>query len=590
MTNVLIEAESFKHKGGWVVDQQFMDQMGSPFLLAHGLGTPVMDASTTVVFPEGGSYRLWVRTHDWVAVWNAPGTPGRFQVQVNGKSSPEIFGTEGADWHWQDGGVIDVKKGKNTLTLHDLTGCEGRCDAILFCSDLSFTPPSSGQALEIFRQKTLNLPEEPIDAGTFDLVVSGGGIAGMCAAMSAARMGLKTALVHNRPVLGGNNSSEVRVWLNGETNLLPYPRIGDLVRELEPAQMAHYGPENSAKLYEDEKRLALLQAEPNLSLFLNRHVIAAETTSARINSITAQDINTGRRYRFKGLLFADCTGDANTGFLAGADFDMTLNGHMGPCNLWNVVDTGAPASFPRCPWALDLQNKPFPGRAEFTGQWSKKGVESLGVWFWENGFDRSTITDAEQIRDLNFRAMYGAWDALKNADHAYPNHKLNWCAHIAGHRESRRLLGDIVLSQEHIQKNELFEDGCFPCTWSIDLHVPHPIYRKGFEANEFIAWSNQEENFTHPYWAPYRCLYSRNIANLFMAGRDISVTHEGLGPVRVQRTTGIMGEIIGMAAALCRKHDVTPREVYKAHLGELKKLMLKGVGSRNKRSCQPTRT
>ncbi len=578
MTTLLMEAESFENKGGWVVDQQFMDQMGSPFLLAHGLGTPVADASTTVVFPTGGSYRLWVRTRDWVATWNAPGAPGKFQVLVNGKACPVTFGTSGADWHWQDGGIIEVGPGQSVVALHDLTGFEGRCDAMLFCSDHSFVPPSSGTELETFRCQTLNLPDQPDAAGSFDLVVTGGGIAGMCAALSAARMGLKTALVHDRPVLGGNNSSEVRVWLGGETNLQPYPHMGDLVKEFEPVRAAHYGAENKAEIYEDSQRIALLQAEPNLSLFLNQHVVAVETTSGRIDSITAQNITSARRCRYQGRLFADCTGDANTGFLAGADFDITLKGHMGPSNLWNVVDTGAASPFPRCPWALDLHNKPFPGRAESTGQYAGKGLESLGAWFWENGFAHHSINDAEQIRDSNFRAMYGAWDTLKNVDHDYPDYKLNWCAHIAGMRESRRLLGDVILSLDDIVQNRVFEDACFPCTWSVDLHYPHPEFSKGFEGREFISEAIHENNFKKPFWGPYRSLYSRNISNLFMAGRNISVTHEGLGTVRVMRTTGMMGEGVGMAAALCRKHGVTPREVYTSHLKELQQLMARGIG------------
>ena len=131
---VLLEAEQFANLGGWVVDQQFMDQMGSPYLLAHGLGEPVRDAETTVQFPAAGTYHMWVRTRDWVAPWKAPGAPGRFKVLVNGKPLGTTFGTEGAEWHWQDGGTVKVGR-EATLALHDLTGFEGRCDAILFASD-----------------------------------------------------------------------------------------------------------------------------------------------------------------------------------------------------------------------------------------------------------------------------------------------------------------------------------------------------------------------------------------------------------------------------------------------------------------------
>jgi hypothetical protein len=181
------------------------------------------------------------------------------------------------------------------------------------------------------------------------------------------------------------------------------------------------------------------------------------------------------------------------------------------------------------------------------------------------------------MRDQNLRAMYGAWDTLKNVDKLYPTYKLNWAAFIAGKRESRRLLGDVVLTVEAFRTNEVFADACFPCTWTIDLHTPDPAFVKGQEGAEFISKATHGKYQT-PYWAPYRCLYSRNVSNLFMAGRDISVTHEALGPVRVMRTCGCMGEVVGMAASLCKQHDCLPRAVYQQHLDELKQLLTQGVG------------
>src|SRR3954463_13622165 len=212
---VLIEAESLKGCGGWVVDQQFMDLMGSPYLLAHGLGEPVKDAAGTIGLPAAGEYRVWVRTRDWVAPWNAPGAPGRFQVLVDGKPLAPMFGTEGAKWHWQDGGIVNVGS-QATVALHDLTGFEGRCDAVLFCRDPKLVPPDDGPALEVLRSKLLKWSREPDDGGKYDLIVVGGGVAGTAAAVSAARLGLTVALVQDRPVLGGNGSSEVRVWPEGK--------------------------------------------------------------------------------------------------------------------------------------------------------------------------------------------------------------------------------------------------------------------------------------------------------------------------------------------------------------------------------------
>ena len=585
---VLIEAEAFDDLGGWVIDQQFMDEMGSPFLLAHGLGRPVTDATTRATFPETGTYQVFVRTRDWVGAWKgadtpeairAEGTPGAFQVLVAGRALEPIFGTEGAAWHWQPGGTVEIHQTKVSVALHDLTGFEGRCDAILFAKDPAFIPPDGGEALMTFRRKAAGLPEQPEDGGAFDLVVAGGGIAGMCAAVSAARRGLTVALLQDRPVLGGNNSSEVRVWLGGRTNFEPYPRIGDLVAEFEPQRRAHAGPDNTAEIYEDDKRIALVLAEDNLTLLLNHRVNAVEMNADRITAVVAQHITTARRVRLRCHLVADCTGHAAVGALAGADFEMARN-HMGRSNLWHVVETPMPVSFPRCPWALNLSNRPFPGRGDEVGQFaSDKGLDSLGVWYWESGFERDPIEEGEHIRDWNFRAMYGAWDCLKNVEGLYPNHALNWAAYVAGPRESRRLLGDVVLTVADISGARVFDDACVPTNWPIDVHHPDAKYSGGFEGDAFISQAHMP-GYDIPYWVPYRCLYSRNVGNLFAAGRDISVTHEALGAVRVMRTCGMMGEVVGLAASVCREHDTAPRGVYRNYLDELKQLMRLGVGKR----------
>ena len=444
--DVLVEAEGFEKRGGWVIDQQFMDEMGSPFLLAHGLGKPVADATTKVVFPEPGTYHVWVRTRDWVATWKAPGAPGRFQVHIDGKPLKATFGIEGADWHWQAGGAVRIAGKTATVALHDVTGFEGRCEAIAFCADPTFRPPDDLAALRAWRRKLAGKDAIPVDGGQFDLVVVGGGIAGTAAALSAARLDLSVALVQDRPVLGGNNSSEVRVWLGGKTNFPPYPRVGDIVGELDQKRKAHYGPANTADLYEDDRKIALVRAEKSITLLLGHRGNEVEMKAGRIAAVIARDIVTGKRVRLRCRQVADCTGHGVIGALAGAEFQMTRKGHMGRCNLWNIVDTGKPASFPRCPWALDLSAKPFPGRKDVKGQYAPSDTRSLGVWFWESGFDHDPIAKGEYIRDWNFRAMYGAWDALKNVDKVYPTHKLNWAAYISGPRESRRLVGDVMLT------------------------------------------------------------------------------------------------------------------------------------------------
>ncbi|WP_316843810.1 FAD-dependent oxidoreductase [Pedobacter psychrodurus] len=608
---LFLEAEQFADLGGWDLDQQSMDQMGSPYLLAHGLGIPVKDAKTAVKFPSAGQYRIWVRTRDWVAPWKVPGAPGKFQVIIDGKSVKEIFGTKKEEWHWHDGGLVNVGKEAN-IALHDLTGFEGRCDSILFCRDENFKPTNDVKALTKFRRKLLGLPSQPADGGSFDLAVVGGGLAGTCAALAAARNGLKVALIQDRPVLGGNGSSEVRVWPEGKTQQKPFVHIGDIVEEImlpgtpEPV----YGSRNAIKgqHFGDERKLKIIADEPRITLLTNFRAISVEHTKNKVSAVVVQSTKTALQKKISATYFADCTGDASIGFLAGADYEIASSNMMGSSNLWNVLDAADEKQvldceckdktaltlswetgnreqpFPRCPWAIDLSDKPFPGRKNYKGQWgSTDPLGNLGGWFWESGFDKNPITDIEKIRDLNLRAMYGAWDALKNVDKLYPNHRLGWCAFIAGKRESRRLMGDVVLTGDDFLKRKVFDDAVFPCSWHIDIHKANGQFDKGLKGEEFISHASTGEGYVYGavYWAPYRILYSRNIDNLFMAGRDISVSNDGLGPVRVMRTCGMMGEIVGKAAAVCIKHKTTPRGVYEMHFGELKKLMEQPGSTRN---------
>ncbi|SHI65228.1 FAD dependent oxidoreductase [Rubritalea squalenifaciens DSM 18772] len=598
---VFLEAEGFTDHGGWELDQQSMDQMGSPYLLAHGLGRPVNDATTKATFPSTGKYRIWVRTRDWVAPWKAPGAPGKFQVLLDGKPVKETFGTKNAEWHWHDGGTVDISDKDTTVSLHDLTGFEGRCEAILFCKDTSFTPTNDVKALEKFRRKLLGLSDTPADGGEYEFVVVGAGLAGVCAAISAARHGVKVALIQDRPVLGGNASSEVRVWPEGHINQKPYTHIGDIVKEI-LTDLPKTGSMNGkhAKFFDDEKKMGVVTKEPNITLLTNYRAISTQKKGERISSVVIQSTLTGERKLVKGTLFADCTGDAVVGYQAGADYEYSVGNNMGMTNLWRPMDAAKEENvlkceckdkdaltadfqegkteqpFPRCPWAIDLSDKPFPGRKNFRGQWGGSNpLNNLGGWFWESGFDKDMVEDTEIIRDLNFRAMYGAWDTLKNVDGMYPNHRLEWAAFIAGKRESRRLMGDVVLTADDFRQGKQWEDPAFPCSWHIDLHVPHEKFDDELKGQEFIskATAGKEYSYKGPYWAPYRTLYSRNIENLFMAGRDISVSKDGLGPVRVMRTTGMMGETVGKAAALCIKHQANPRGIYQKHLDELKKLM-----------------
>ena len=199
-----------------------------------------------------------------------------------------------------------------------------------------------------------------------------------------------------------------------------------------------------------------------------------------------------------------------------------------------------------------------------------------GQWFWESGFDKDPFGEAEAIRDWNLRAVYGAFNAMKNRDgrEKHRTAQLTWIAFVGGPRESRRLAGEIMLSKEDVVTKKKFPDGIVPSTWSIDLHYAKKQYAKKFPDNPFISVAEFDSRVdrTYGYPVPYRCFYSRNIENLFMAGRCISVTHEALGTVRVMKTCGMMGEVVGKAASICVLHECWPRDVYSHYLPDLKEL------------------
>ena len=576
---ILVETESFTNKGGWVVDQQFMDLMGSPYLLAHGLGNPVSDASTEVSFPEKGEYYVYVRTFNWTSPWYKGAGPGKFTLYVGNKRLASPLGCEGSSWEWQAAGKVSVSNLKTVVRLHDLTGFDGRCDAIYFTTDKNDVPPSDLESLTSFRRKALGIPDVAPKAGDYDLVVVGAGIAGISAAVSAARLGCKVALINDRPVIGGNNSSEIRVHMGGRLEAGPYKNLGNLQKEFTPLKGGNAQP---ASNYEDEKKMNWIKNEKNVDLFLNYRVMKVTMDGNRIASVTAQHIEQGTELSFTAPVFSDCTGDGTVGALAGADFRMGREGKndfnesiapdeadkltMGSSVQWYSEDNKKPCGFPEFEYGV-----------KFNDQNAEKVM--MGEWTWETGMNYNQITDFERIRDYGMLVVYSNWSFLKNhmkENTQYRNRKLGWVAYVAGKRESRRLMGDYILKQDDIDKNVQHEDASFTTTWSIDLHWQDPVNEKNFPGNAFKAVTNH--NVIHHYAVPYRCLYSRNVDNLFMAGRNISVTHVALGTVRVMRTTGMMGEVVGMAASICKDHATTPRGVYHHYLPELKELMKKGVG------------
>ena len=576
-----IEAESFSSKGGWVVDQQYMDIMGSPYLMAHGIGNPVIDATTDIDVPAGGKYHIFVRTYNWTAPWYSGKGPGKFLITVNNKKIGSPVGDTGSSWEWQKAGVVSLKPGINRIGLKDLSGFNGRCDAIILTTDPHITLPDSGEELKKLRRGFLGKDKEAVKTVDYDFVVVGGGIAGMCAAVSAARNGLKTALVNDRPVLGGNNSGEVRVHLGGYIELGPNKGLGRMIREFGHSRKGNAKP---AEFYEDDKKQEWVTSEPNITLYSNFHATSVDIKDNKINSVLIENIETAEEINLSAPLFADCTGDATIGYLAGADYRMgresrdEFNENLAPEHADSTVmgvsvqwyseknKDGRPRKFPKFYYGIEFNDS--------TCEPVKKGE-----WKWETGMNLNQITEAEKIRDYGLGVVFANWSYLKNnikTPEILEDRDLAWVAYIGGKRESRRLLGDYILKQDDIDKNVSHEDASFTTSWSIDLHFPDSVNSSHFPGKEFKAATIHR--CIYPYAVPYRCLYSRNIENLFMAGRNISTTHVGMGTTRVMRTTGMMGEVVGIAASIAYKNDVSPRGVYQYYLPELKAMMKAGMG------------
>ncbi len=578
---VLIEAESFSDKGGWKVDPQFMDIMGSPYLLAHGNGEKVADATKTVTFPEKAEYATWVRTKNWApGNWDAP---GQFKIAVNGNTSQTIFGTKNSKWGWQKGDTITINKGSNELRLLDLTGFAGRCDAIYFTTDKNFTPPNETKSLAKWRNKVNTDTAVVQDAGTFDVVIVGGGLAGCAAAATAAEKGLKVALIHDRPVLGGNASVEVRVHTEGI-----YGKNKKIIKKLDTKNW----PNGDVKAaIDDKKRHNYMDNIKNLTIFYNYRAYAATTENDIIKSVDAMETSSNKKLRFNAKIFIDTTGDGWVGYWAGAEYrygresnkefneetpksikihnkkgkpqvstkfiwspDKADNRVMGSSILWKANPVAKDYKFPAVPWAMDV---------------AKKNKSRYTSWRWEfSRNDLNQIEDAEQIRDHLFKAIYGNFYNLKQ-DAKNSKLKLKWVGYILGKRESRRLIGDYIVHLGDFQNNRKFKDTVAEESRSVDVHAQMNLLYPGYV--DFISTAL----FLKPgkYYLPFRSLYSKNIKNLMMAGRNISITHVALGGPRVMLTTAQMGIAVGNAAVLCKKYDTNPRGIYKGYITELQKMI-----------------
>jgi len=568
---IWLETELFPEKGGWSVDSQFFETMGSAYLLATGLGSPVPDARTSFQVDRAGRYTLWLRTKNWLP----PFKPGRFQAIIDDEDVARECGiSPQKQWAWEKGGEFELSVGTHSLALKDLTGAYGRCDAVLITDDLEFIPPLSIPEIALLRQRFLPGADlSPLEQ-KYDVVVMGGGVGGVCAAMAAAREGRQVVLIQNRPVLGGNASTEIGVGPAGAYagGVNPYYLETGLIRELHRSRVPHFTW--------DEVLRAAIEKEKNITCFMNTQATRAIVgPPGHIHAVETVNLITGKTHLFQGKIFLDCTGDGGVAVSAGADYRHGREARdefgeslapkvadrrtMGTTLMFGSIVNPEPTVFHRPDWAHD-----FPTYADIPHRLI--GTMAGGFWWLEYGGTRNTIIDAEEIRDELLRVVYGVWDYLKNC---YPatrekclNRSLGRVGYIAGKRESRRLMGDYILTQNDLETQPLFPDRVAYGGWPIDLHAPKGIFDPGYP--------NIQE-YIEPYSIPFRSLYSKNIDNLMFAGRHISASHVALGSTRVMNTIATCAQAIGTAAALCLEYDLSPRELGKQKIVELQQTLLK---------------
>lgn len=577
---ILIEAESFE-PGGWTDDWQFIEQMGSPYLLAAGYGIPVEDAVKKMDIPTG-NYRIWIRTKDWLPEYH----PGTFEFSINGMPVG-TFGASGKEgWTWEDAGTHELS-GSCEFRLKDKTGYYGRCHAIYLTTGTDASPPKTAEALAALRLEQGIIGKE-IGQKNYDVVVVGGGMAGCLAAVSAARQGVKVALIQNRNVLGGNASMEhmippvgtVKSLIKGFENF--DPRETGLIEEVSThgGQMYfRWGMPYPSRL------MKLVKAEPGIELFLNTHAYEVEKSANKISRITCLDVNTGKRTSFSAKYFIDCTGDGMIGIKAGADYTKGREARseyneskapeaadsttLGSSLKYWFEKKDSPQPFQTPVWAYQLKSpEDFP-----KGRLPRLTTEDFidHQWMIEAGGMIDTYKDAEEIRDDLLRLIYGIWGFRKNHDKretsAIDSTTLVWVGHVLSTRETYRLLGDYVLTENDVTEQTMPSDRVAYGGWGLDDHPS-----KGFFQYDHF------NNHTHGgvlHSIAFRSLYSRNIDNLLMAGRNISATHVALTGTRVMLTTSVIGQAAGTAAAMCVLENRNPRQLYKDNISALQQQLMK---------------
>ncbi|MDR1636294.1 MAG: FAD-dependent oxidoreductase [Treponema sp.] len=405
--------------------------------------------------------------------------------------------------------------------------------------------------------------------------VVGGGLSGLCAAVEAARRGVKVAVMQDRPMLGGNASSEMRMWVlgaRGKDN-----RETGIVEELF-LENYYRNPYKNFSIW-DSILWEIVRFEKNITLILNCSCMDAEVKEGRILSVTGWQTTTQMYHKVEAPLFADCSGDSVLAPLSGAEYRVGHEAHaefgediapvyadkktMGNSILIQARETGGPRTFIPPPWAEKFTKEKLPYRLPDLTR------DDENFWYLELGGVRDTIADAEEIRDELLAAAYGMWDFVKNDPEnreKFAAFDLDWIGFLPGKRESRRYVGDHTLTQADVRAGGNFEDVVAYGGWPMDDHHPEAL-RTPEEPTVFHPAPS-------PFGVPYRCLYSWNVENLFFAGRNISVSHVALSSTRVMATCAILGQAVGAAAAVAVRHGETPRGVYRNYTGEVQQMLM----------------
>jgi hypothetical protein len=610
---VWLEAERFDSVGGWQRDTQHVDTMGSVYLLATGLGRPVDDAVTRAEIPAAGTYQLWVRCRDWFPSHS----PGRLRVLIDGQPSDELGRADDDAWRWQPAGQFPLPQAAVEIRIRDLSGWWGRVDAVVLAGD-GFQPADDPAALAAQRVKYGGVSLEVKERQGFDVVVVGAGPAGLGAAVAAARYGARVALIQDRPVVGGNSSSEISVPPMGYLGSPPdRVNVTGLCEEFFPT------PQGWNRYADSSSMEAIVRAEPGIELFLNTRATGVRMvgTAARplqpsqmgepgeIEAVLAIDVRTGQRLALRAPLFIDATGHAWIGYYAGAEYrvgeeardefgetlaplEATPRTQGNSLYQAEIVTRESPVTFD-CPdwahrWRVDGDFQPRDDHRRLTavqrpenfdqpsrGKGRNPGDDPDGTvvrrWWVEYGGMVDIVADAEHIRDELLRINLGLWDYAKNHNPATrqqnANRELVWLNYVPGVRESRRLMGPYVMSQVDFDTQVVHHDTVAFTDWGPDVHHPEGFWVAGNDCiHVYGGWRVS---------IPYRTLYSRNIVNLMMAGRCHSATHIAMGGTRVMRPCMAMGQAAGTAAAIAVAHRTTPQGVYQQHLGELQQALLK---------------